>query len=715
MKLNITSSDGLSLSLEVIGLNTLALDETEEERFLTTFRTYLQHVYERGIINFQNVEIRGRFSSGQSGAIVFPIMLFTPGLDPTRNHYRVLKYDQTPRIKQEATRFNSLVSQRKGAGVPYEEIWWVSNPEYPEKSMLGYRDLGANAKGLKEFSAYLGGFLNSKADPALQNNLFTALRDVLETLHDYHYCDSHHRLPVVREFVNRKVSEIFADIFPAEHVIAIDEVIDDKVIINDKQETADYPEWIGFLIGLEAISGRAYKKKYLVKDDAQNRFFRIDVITQNIVSDTEIKKFLNFPIEHRLEHRIRGRVTKSCSLAEYLKTAVESSGLPSGMIDAEKLYEGLNHTLECPYWAFYLHHDLNPGNILIVEQTKGDVQGLLIDYYSFGPGGHLFTDVARLEALTIMESVLSGWKEPFQQRDYATLRDRAQNMEEALFALNPQQSGLSRKERAIVKVAIEIRRISLNWSSREERNIDINLFYRNYLFARYAFLLACHKLSSGIHLAEKKQIALLFADVLRELIEQKFRDLDIAMAFAELNQEVIIPDNVVEMPPKARKILHLQNREAPFIIRVWTERGQKPKSTRNIGTVSKRESGQYTLGETVTAYFQSSTDAYVYMINIGPTGDIAHILPNDYSSDNHVKGGQQYTFPNEDAPFEWILQEPAGTETIKVIATKVPVDIDRFLGTHVSTGRNISTRQRLAESLRPDQWAEASCTLLVQK
>jgi hypothetical protein len=134
-------------------------------------------------------------------------------------------------------------------------------------------------------------------------------------------------------------------------------------------------------------------------------------------------------------------------------------------------------------------------------------------------------------------------------------------------------------------------------------------------------------------------------------------------------------------------------------------------------TVPKREFGQYTIGESVVLYFQSDIDAYVYMINIGPTGDITHIFPNEYVSDNEVKGGKKQTFPDEEASFEWILQEPAGVETVKAIATKVPVDIEQFLQKQLPKIkiRNIVTRPRLAKTLSPDQWAEASCTLLVQQ
>ena len=169
------------------------------------------------------------------------------------------------------------------------------------------------------------------------------------------------------------------------------------------------------------------------------------------------------------------------------------------------------------------------------------------------------------------------------------------------------------------------------------------------------------------------------------------------------------------LPRDAQKLLDLENPDASFNIRIWTERENTRATTRNMLVAPKREFGQYRLGDTVAAYFESSTDVYVYMFNIGPTGDITHILPNDYTSDNRIKGGRQHTFPDEKAPFEWILQEPAGTETIKVIATKVPVNIDRFLNAQNPTVRNIGIRPKSPESLRPDQWAEASCTLLVQR
>lgn len=172
-----------------------------------------------------------------------------------------------------------------------------------------------------------------------------------------------------------------------------------------------------------------------------------------------------------------------------------------------------------------------------------------------------------------------------------------------------------------------------------------------------------------------------------------------------------------EQRTRADRLLALENPDASFKIRIWTERSETRRTTRNILVVPKQEFSQYRLGEKVTAYFESSADAYVYMLNIGPTGDMTPIFPNDYSSDNHVKSGRQYTFPDESAPFDWILQEPAGAEIIKVIAAKVSLDIERFLDEQLSTAktRNIGVRPRVPDTLSPDQWAEAACTLLVKK
>ncbi len=963
MHLTITTKEGVDKRIEVTGLHVLELKHAEEERFRATLQAYVQEFYDRGFKNVEKVEIQGRFGSGQSGACVFPIVLFTPGTDPKFNHYRVLKYDDTSRVKQELFRYNSLASQ---AGGTYEQLEAFSSEQFPEKSLLSFRNLGEDAVRVDEFLTRVLDLLSQADNADLRNTLRKALQDVLGRLYERHYCNSVRDLAKVPGFTNLEVHEIFAALFPAV-----------RVIDEDPQEASGSLEQEGMLIGLDAVLDPEYRfrKKYLLtRKKAEDKICLIEVMTRNEVDEARITAFLTSSVEDRIVDQIQGVVTQERPLDAYICESVASSALPDNTIYWRKLYAGLQRSIALPYWAFYLHHDLNPSNILIIEKADGTIQGKIIDYYSFGRGGHLFTDVTRLEALILMEYVLRAWQDLFEQQDYVTLQSRAKAIERAMFLLNSEQPDLSRAERDFVDIVLEIRRIGLNWLiKREAQPPEAEMAYRNYLFARYAYLLAFQKYSSsqGSSVPKKKQVTLLFADALLELIELELKNLNIAQLLADLNEEIFITDadvqkaetfrrtqktallvimfidvvnstqlreelgevrfqnllrekksalssiikrgntgevvkdtgdgllgifavtdaavqialeiqetlashptfkvrigidmgqvtqetehgivkdvfgshvnraariealgagghvltsytvwdnakrwlkhlehivwkkhgsyrlkgisdpqevyepynpqltepleelsgekvsmqeelrhcklcgryvkltetftcrtcgtegicteycfnkeqrqcleciskasaQHVDMPLDAQKLIDLHNSEASFTIRVWTERGEKRESKRNMVTVPKKEFGQYKIGGSVVLYFQSDTDAYVYMINIGPTGDITHIFPNEYVSDNKVKGGKKQTFPDKDASFEWILQEPAGVETVKAVATKVPVDIEQFLQKQLPKVkiRNIVTKARLTKILSPDQWAEASCTLLVQK
>jgi len=166
--------------------------------------------------------------------------------------------------------------------------------------------------------------------------------------------------------------------------------------------------------------------------------------------------------------------------------------------------------------------------------------------------------------------------------------------------------------------------------------------------------------------------------------------------------------------PHAKEFTGIINPETPFRINVWMEKKGEPSRYRNITVVPKIESFQYKLGDKVAVCFESTQDAYVYMFNIGPTGDITDLLPNKFCKDNDMKAGIIYKFPDDKASFDWELHEPVGTEIIKVFATKTPADMERMKETlfeATDTCRNIKVVSRMS----PDQWAEASCSFVVSK
>ena len=64
----------------------------------------------------------------------------------------------------------------------------------------------------------------------------------------------------------------------------------------------------------------------------------------------------------------------------------------------------------------------------------------------------------------------------------------------------------------------------------------------------------------------------------------------------------------------------------------------------------------------------ASKTCYVYIINIGSTGNMSTLIPNDCESKNHLQAGQYLQFPSPEAGYTFELDENSGTETIIVLA-----------------------------------------------
>ena len=64
----------------------------------------------------------------------------------------------------------------------------------------------------------------------------------------------------------------------------------------------------------------------------------------------------------------------------------------------------------------------------------------------------------------------------------------------------------------------------------------------------------------------------------------------------------------------------------------------------------------------------ASKTCYVYIINIGSTGNMTTLIPNDCESENHLQAGQHLQFPSPEAEYTFELDENSGKETIIVLA-----------------------------------------------
>lgn len=168
-----------------------------------------------------------------------------------------------------------------------------------------------------------------------------------------------------------------------------------------------------------------------------------------------------------------------------------------------------------------------------------------------------------------------------------------------------------------------------------------------------------------------------------------------------------------ELNSDTKNLLDLKNANSAFRIKVWSE------ENRNIKVTPRAEFSKYKIGDKVAVYFESTEDAYVYIFNIGPKGDITPLFPNKLCQNNCVKANMVFRFPDEKANFEWELQEPAGTEIIKVFATKTHVaDMSIWMKEmrfSKADTRNIKVVSKSVEKMPPDQWAESSCSFVVFK
>lgn len=96
-----------------------------------------------------------------------------------------------------------------------------------------------------------------------------------------------------------------------------------------------------------------------------------------------------------------------------------------------------------------------------------------------------------------------------------------------------------------------------------------------------------------------------------------------------------------------------------FGLKVWTN---KPTNS-------------FVENERLIIYVKSDRDAYLKLDYFQANGTVAHLVPNKYRGQGHIRGGQTYAFGDDTSPEQLIVQEPYGDEVIKAIASITPFDL----------------------------------------
>lgn len=83
----------------------------------------------------------------------------------------------------------------------------------------------------------------------------------------------------------------------------------------------------------------------------------------------------------------------------------------------------------------------------------------------------------------------------------------------------------------------------------------------------------------------------------------------------------------------------------------------------------------YRLGDTVKFYVRANKDCYITLLDIGTTGKVHIIFPNNFQETNFVKAGKTIIVPQAIDYFDFKVTGKRGNEIVKVIATIEPIEI----------------------------------------
>lgn len=81
-----------------------------------------------------------------------------------------------------------------------------------------------------------------------------------------------------------------------------------------------------------------------------------------------------------------------------------------------------------------------------------------------------------------------------------------------------------------------------------------------------------------------------------------------------------------------------------------------------------RDEAIYHPGEVLTISFRTDRDCYVAIYDIDTGGRATRLFPQD-GDDGWVEAGRTFILPPENADYEYVIEGPAGTETIIAVAS----------------------------------------------
>jgi Domain of unknown function (DUF4384) len=94
-----------------------------------------------------------------------------------------------------------------------------------------------------------------------------------------------------------------------------------------------------------------------------------------------------------------------------------------------------------------------------------------------------------------------------------------------------------------------------------------------------------------------------------------------------------------------------------------------------VSTWVDRHDLTYARGDGVRIFVKTNEDAYVTIINVGPSGKVTQLFPNAFQRSNRVAANRALEVPSADAGSRINVSGPVGAELIKVFVSSEPIKI----------------------------------------
>lgn len=120
---------------------------------------------------------------------------------------------------------------------------------------------------------------------------------------------------------------------------------------------------------------------------------------------------------------------------------------------------------------------------------------------------------------------------------------------------------------------------------------------------------------------------------------------------------------------------HAQTRDLTVEQSSAAQAGTPRPGSLQVSVTADRPDATYAIGETVRLTITSNEDAYVTVLDVGPTGQVTQLFPNQYQTDNHVFANRSAEIAGGATGARITATGPAGAELIKVIASSKPVTV----------------------------------------